>query len=319
MFLEKLSRYFRRYEIVLGARKGTAPILPLVADAGQYSVLDAINEKLAKDKAFVKQSNGSIVELIKAKFDSQNNMLVLLFHRTNPDAAEPTYRKKHHGKITVRIGDRDDDEEQSVSCHLLIRATPHKDHRYYCVLEEIPGLSMAIVREVVAVALHDYVYKYDKKTKKSTQEESTYCTIKAEGLKSESVADALKTGKANFITLTRPANPKYADSEGILEPVTETMKLRVTGVLEETNWQQKMGHLLEKAKGDGWQKFNVEISLPNNRTRQVSLERQQDAKEILFVKADQVGLSAEITACSTDFHVELVAKGEGILRLLEIK
>lgn len=63
MFLEKYSRYFRRYEIILGARKTTAATLPLVAGAGKFSVLDAIDAKLAKDKATIKQENGDVVEL----------------------------------------------------------------------------------------------------------------------------------------------------------------------------------------------------------------------------------------------------------------
>lgn len=319
MFLEKFSRYFRRYEIILGARKKTAPVLPIVAKHGEYSVLDAINEAINKDKAWIKQSNGEIVDLVKAEYDSANKTVVLLFHRANPDAADPTYRKKNKGKITVRVGDRDDEEEQSVSCHLLIRVTPREYVKYYAVLEEIPGLSMATIREVMAKTLNEYEYKFDKKLKKKTIEETTYCTIRAEGIKSETVADALKTGKANFITLTRTADAAYADSEGILEPVIETMKLRVKGILEEANWKVKMGALIEKAKGDGWQKFNVEIALPGNRTRQVILDREQNAKEILFVKADQVSLDNEITICSTDFHADLVKKGRAILDTLEAK
>lgn len=90
MFLEKFSRYFRRYELVLGARKTTAPILPLVAADGEYSILDAINDKLRKDKASITQSNGEIVELVKAKHVAETNTVVLLFHRASPNAADPT-------------------------------------------------------------------------------------------------------------------------------------------------------------------------------------------------------------------------------------
>lgn len=243
-------------------------------------------------------------------------MVVLLFHRANPDAADPTYRKKKEGKVTVRIGDKEADEEQSVSAHLIIRSTPHKDSRYYAILEEIPGLSMATVREVIATLLVDYEYKFERKPGKK---ESTYCTVKAEGLKSETVAAALKTGKASWITLTRPAPAKYIDGDGLWVPVTDTMKLRVKGVIEEANWKAKIGHLIETAKGDGWENFNVEISLPDDRSRSVRLDKIQDAKEIMFVKSDRVDLSKEILVCSTDFHGDLLKKGLGILELIEKK
>lgn len=269
MFLEKFSRYFRRYQITLGSRKTTAATLPLVAGAGHFSVLDAINAKLSKDKASIKQSNGEVVELVKAKHIPKSDALVLLFHRANPNAADPTYRKKNKGKVTVRVGDKDVGEEQSVSAHLIIRATPHKDSSYYAILEEIPGLSMATVREVIATVLLDYEYKFERKPGKS---DKTYCTVKVEGLKSETVADALKTGKASWITLTRPAPAKYIDGDGLWTPTSDTMKLRVKGVIEEANWKDKIGHLIETAKGDGWENFNIEISHSDNRSRQVKLD-----------------------------------------------
>jgi hypothetical protein len=316
MFLEKFSRYFRRYEIILGARKTTAATLPLVAGAGHFSVLDAINAKLAKDKASIQQVNGDAVELVKAKHIKKDDIVVLLFHRANPNAAEPAYRKKKEGKVTVRIGERGADEDQSVSAHLIIRSSPHKDSRYYAILEEIPGLSMATVREVIAALLVDYEYKFQRKPGKS---ESTYCTIKAEGLKSETVADALKTGKASWITLTRPAPAKYTDGDGLWVPVNDTMKLRVKGVIEEANWTAKIGHLIETAKGDGWESFNVEISLPDERSRQVKLDAIQDARELMFVKSDRVDLGKEILVCSTEFHDDLLKKGLGVLKLIEKK
>lgn len=97
------------------------------------------------------------------------------------------------------------------------------------------------------------------------------------------------------------------------------MKLRVKGQIQEQNWKDKIGGLLKTAKKDGWEKFNIEISLPDKRTRQVSLDRVQDAKEVLFVKADRVDLATEIGVCSTDFHSDLLKKSLGVLKLIEKK
>ncbi|MFH7450802.1 hypothetical protein RA279_28005, partial [Pseudomonas syringae pv. tagetis] len=91
------------------------------------------------------------------------------------------------------------------------------------------------------------------------------------------------------------------------------------GEIQEQTWRDKIGSLLTKAKRDGWKRFNVEISLPEKRTRQVSLdmERIQNASEILFVRSDLVDLPAEIGVCSVDFHDGLIEKSLNVLRLAE--
>lgn len=315
MFLERHSRYIRRYEIVLGARKSTAPIIPMIAEEKDFSVFDALSEKLANDKASVKQANGDTIELIKIKPLANEDAIALLFHRTSPDAADPTYRKKRAGRVSVRTPDKDEDEEQSVSCHMVIKTSPKNDHTYLATLEEIPGLSMALVQEVIAAILRDYTYKFSRKG----ADEATYCTIKVNGIKSETVADALQTGRASFITLTRPAPADYTDGDGLFVPQNQIMKLRIQGEIQEQTWRDKIGGLLTKAKRDGWKRFNVEISLPEKRTRQVSLdiERIQNASEILFVRSDLVDLPAEIGVCSVDFHDGLIEKSLNVLRLAE--
>lgn len=313
MFLEKFSRYFKRYEIILASRKKHAATIPLVGPDGAYSVYDAIQQKLKAGRTTIKQSNNDTVELIEAEYRSKDNTLAILFHRASPDAADPAYRKKKAGKLSVRTANKEADEEQSVSAHLLIRATPYKDQCYKATLEEIPGLSMGVVREIIADILNEYEYKFMTPKNK---EETTYCTIKAEGIKSETIADALKTGQANFVTFTRRAPADYVDGDGLWEPVSNIMKLRIKGKIETKDWKRKIGGLLDRAHKDGWESFNIEIS-DGERKKSVSLDREQDAKEIIFVKADRIDMPIELSRCSIDLNESIIRAGLEVLKRIE--
>jgi hypothetical protein len=311
VFLEKFSRYFRRYELQFKPRHKRAAYMPLVAAPGQFSVLDALQIRVKSGKAANQQPNGDVVELMKVEHRPAQGALVLLFHRGSPGAADPTYRRKGRKGVTVRTATKKEDEEQSVSAHLIVSTVTLGDGRFRAVLEEIPKLSMALVQSIIGQALSEYPYDYQTEKKKTEQ---TYCVIKAEGIKSETITGALKTGKVNFIKLVRPGPADYVDSEGLWEPMDDVMKLRVTGKINPKTWQDKIGALVGKAKADGWEKFNLEIDLDGNRSRTVTLDREQDAKEILFVRAEEVAVKDELPVCSADFQDGLVAAGVKLLK-----
>src|SRR5436190_21800218 len=102
MFLEKFSRFFRRYNLRISARAKSAAVLPLAADAGQPSILDALNAAKKAGGLSEAQSNDDLVELVAIEHDKKAGALTLLFHRTSPEAADPTYRKKAKDKIELR-------------------------------------------------------------------------------------------------------------------------------------------------------------------------------------------------------------------------
>jgi hypothetical protein len=314
VFLERHSRFFRKFEFSFNARHIGAPSLPLTGAANQYNVFDAIKKHIEKEKALEVQPNNDVVELMDIEYRKEHKALVLLVHRASPNAAEPTYRKRARAeagkKVTVRQAVKDADEEQSVSAHIVIADDGNPKTPYGAALEEIPGISMAVLRRLLSNALREYPYQFERK-KKAIE---TYATFKPEGLKSENMTNALKKGQLNFVTLVRPAKAKFVDMDGLFKPEQEVMRLRVVGKIDSDNWRKALGRLVESASEEGWADFKVEIDLDDDRNRTVKLDRDAEAKEILFVRSEQAQFKTDLPACSVDIVGEVVEKAVKIAR-----
>lgn len=310
LFLEKFSRFFRHYELAFGPRHKGGSYIPMIADENQPSILDALKERINAHKALDVQSNGDIVELMVAEHFPDRKSVVLLFHRASPNAADPTYRKKARRQVTIRKAEKEPGEEQSVSAHLVIRTDEIKQGVYQAALEEIPGLSMGVIRPIIGQALNDYTYDFEDRRGRNRE---TYCTFKPEGIKSETITGALKTGQMKWITLVRPAKPEFVDAEGMFQPVQEYMRIRITGEIEANTWREQLKSLVDKARGQGWEDFNIDIDLGDKRSRTVKLERDQEAKEVLFVRSEHVEVKNELSVCCSEVCDEIVKKAAGII------
>lgn len=314
LFLEKHSRFFRRFEFSFTPRHAGAPHLPIFADANDYSVFDALSTKVADDKALEVQPNGDVVELMEVEYNAKSKALNLLFHRASPDAAEPTYRKrarqKAGKKVTIRKAEKQEGEEQSVSAHLVISDQPIRPGTYKAALEEIPGIAMAVVRRIIGQCLHDYEYDFERKKKQI----NTYSTFKPVGVPSETLSGALKGGTLSFITLVRPAKADFVDADGLFHPQTETMRIKVDGEISSGNWRDHLPAMFRKAKAAGWTDFSVDLELNDQRRRTVKLDRQDEAKEVLFVRSDELNFQTELDVCSVDIVEEVVTKALKLVR-----
>ncbi len=314
MFLEKHSRFFRKYEFTFAGRHKESPTLPLNHKKGEYSIQEALQALIDKEEALEVLPNGDILELMEVAYNQTINALTLLVHRASPDAAEPHYRKRAREaagkKVSVRKVEKEADEHQSVSAHVVISGVNVAKGVYRAALEEIPGIHMAAIRRLVVKALHEYPYEFMR----GKQTIETHSTFKPQGIKSESMTNALKTGRVNFVTLSRPAKPKWVDADGMFKPEQEILKLRVEGSLDAENWKDTLFGLVKKAKADGWADFKVDIDLDDNRSRTVKLDRDEEAAEILFVRAEQVFFETELAACSVDIIDEVVRKALSIAK-----
>lgn len=314
MFLEKHSRFIRQYDFRFAPRHNAAALMPLTADKDDFSVVHALRKRLQNKKAFIKMANNDIIELIKVEVDPARKAVVLLFHRGSPDAADPTYRKRVDDEIKLRLGEKDADEEQSVSAHLIIAMKPKKPGVYTGILEEIPGLSMGVLQPIIGQALSEYPYQY---TDKHGEAQTTYCVAKPSGVKSESVEDALNTGKMKFLTLVRPYKANYIDDDDRLEPEDEKLRIKIKAGTKGVDWLNMFDALIASARDDGWEEFKVDIDLGNDRSRQVAVGRDQDAKEVLFIKSEQINVKDALPVCSAsvryDFADQAIGKLGGFL------
>lgn len=303
MFLEKRSRFIRQYQFNLYGRKTRAPAIPMVADVGEYSAMDAIKRLYVAGQAHAKAANGDTIEIIDIKNDPKTETLTLLFHRASPDAAEPDYRKKANGKVTVRTAKKEAGEEQSVSCHLVIRTKCNAQGFYDVFLEEIPRLSITLMQQILARALNEYVYEF---TDEKNRKHETYTVLKSTGVKSESVSDALKGGYLGYITLSKPADAPFVDGKDFVA-VSERMRIRIEKKIEGKSWTKKIGDLAKGARNKGWEDFQFDIHMDDDRTKTVKIERGQEGQEIMFVRSEQVFLTQDLQVCCTAVRDDLVA------------
>jgi hypothetical protein len=296
MFLEKFHRFIRHYRFSFAPRKQRAISLPLVAPTGKHSVFAALEAGIRANKALDVRPNGDIIEMMDISVHKATGAIVALLHRASPNAADPMYRRKARAGISVRTVDRKADEDQSVSAHLIILPKNLGGDTYDALLEEIPGLSMSLVQPVIGKVLRDYEYGFKDDRGK---EDTTYPVFKPRGVKSETVSNALKTGNFGYITLSKPADAPFIDSGDIFEARDEKMKIRIKGHIEPKDWIDKIGQLALKARKSGWDNFQVDIELDDDRMKRISIARGEEAKEVLFIRSLEVNVKTALPVCST--------------------
>lgn len=304
--LESFARFVKLYDLRIAPRKTGPQALPL--SGKNYSLEDALLRAVDQGRASVKTANGDSIELVASLFDSKHNRLTLLFHRGSPGAADPSYRKSaiERGKrvLTVRQADKGPDEEQSYSAHLVIDGAPIAANVHRAALEEIPGLSIGPIREIIALALGEYKVDFIREGER----QETYFAFRPSPLKSETLTGALKKGGASFLTLSRPAKANFVDGSDkeTFQPDIETMRLRIIGELTDRNWQQKVGDFLTRANAEGWTDSSVDLTLDNGKRKTVKMEREAAAKEVIFVLSEEVAVKLPLLPCSLGVVDELV-------------
>lgn len=312
MFLEKNSRFFRRYHFNLKPKTKFAPALPLVASVKHYSIMDALVRAKANKTAQAIQPNGDLVELVALENDPKKGLLTLLFHRTSPSAADPSYRKWVEEELEVRQATKEIDEEQAVSAHMVIRSTPSSPMTYDFALEEIPGLSISVIKPIFGTILREYEYPYEDK---KGEEQATYTIVKANGIKAEGLDSALKKkGSINYINLVRTNIPDAPDSDGIAEPQVERIKYKIIGDPKSSEWNAKLRAFIGRVRSEDWDDVYLELSLDDDRHRTVKIDRENEASEILFVRSEQVSIPVELKPCTQSIISEVVDASGKLLK-----
>jgi hypothetical protein len=261
-------------------------------------------------KASAPQANGDAIDLIKAEHMEKEKLAVLLFHRGSPNAADPAYRKRVKDQITIRQTRKANDEEQAVSCHLTISTIPRSDGKYAAALEEIPGLSGSAVMSILGSILRDYSYIYDDKG----EDAETYSVLKVEGVKSESLTNALKSrGSLDYLTLTRTLPPDAPDSQGIAEPQSQKVKYKIVGNPASAPWRKRFKDFVEGVKPT-WDYVSVDVTLDDNRHKTVRVDTQDDAAELLFIRSELVHIQTDLNPCTLEIVPQVVKAASKLMR-----
>ncbi|MEY9590991.1 hypothetical protein ABIA06_003282 [Bradyrhizobium yuanmingense] len=305
MLIAPYSRFFLRHHLRFRTAYNNGVPLPLRTDDGRLDICDVLQTAIDRNNATLVLRNKDIVRLTKLDVRADQNVAVLLFRRSDPDAATPIFENERTRQL--RASDKKPEEAVAVSAHLFVRlgGIPDAVHPSYdAILEEVPGLSRTFVQALLHSIVRQINYKY---TDRRGEEKDTYTMVDLQGIASEKVGGALSGNSVvPAVTLVRPGNVKGLDSEGLIVAREERMKLMIRAKPEQTLGVLKK--IQRWMKTNNWPKLVVEVDMPEKRTRHVQLAREADAADILFVRSVQVDVPTQLEACTDVVNEELLQK-----------
>jgi hypothetical protein len=251
------------------------------------------------------------IELVSVNRSATGN-LVLFFHRDALRAADPSYRMiDDSGSIKVNKYKKNPNEEQAVSCHLVI-SPKLRNGGYRCALEEVPGLNISTILHLLRRhAFSNSFYKF--KNPKGGKHLETHATIKVAGFATENLEESLKNGRWNMVTLTRSPDSKPTDGLPWLKPKPQIMQIKVDATLPRSSAFDLIKKLSQKAYDGGWEDVRVELNFDDDRSKNIAIDRSNLGRDIMFVKSKLIKINPPVENCSEAVVPQIVSAAETLL------
>lgn len=309
MILDKRMRFFVRHDIRFRPHYNHGSALPLRSADDRLDVETLFRAAMKADKAKIILKSKDVVRLTDIDVREDQKMIVFLFRRSDPDAATPIWEEQKSRKL--RPADKKEDDALAVSAHLFVslREQGGPDPTYAAVLEEVPGLGRTYVQGIFGDVLREAVYKYKDK---HGEEKDTHTLIDFLGVKSDAIGASLEGASIPYVELIRPGVVEGLDSSGMIVPREQRMKLLLR--VEAEKAIPLINRIMKWAPTENWADVRVRIDLPENRSRMVSVARENDAKDVLFVRSIRVDLDEDIPPCTETVIGSLADKAAELLK-----
>jgi hypothetical protein len=297
------SRFFLRHEIRFKPRHTRAKAMPFQSDDKFADVETVLKAAMKNGKGGFDLKVKDRVELTHLEVRAKDDLAILLFRRSDPNASTPIFENRTTKKL--RPSDKKPDEAVAVSAHLFVKLGGIVDaiyRTYRAILEEVPGLGRTYIQYLLGSILREHKYGYVDKD----EAKETYTVVAFHGLKSDSIGGALDTGSVSYVELVRPANVAGLDTEGVVVPRDERMRLTLQARPEQT--LGVLRRIKAWAYGHKWTDVRVQVQMPEDRSRVVSLAREADAADVLFVRSVPVDLVKPLDVCTAVVSEELAQK-----------
>lgn len=189
LLLSPYSRFFLRHTLRFRTPYGHGVPLPFQANGEYLDVEWVLAEALKRNRASLVLRNKDVVRLTTLEVRPKTKLAILLFRRSDPEAATPIFEDGRTRKLPK--SDKGPDEAIAVSSHLFVHLggiTDAVHPSYHAILEEVPGLSRTYIQALMGDMLRDMVYKY---TDRRGEEKETHTIVDFQGLKSDKMGGAL--------------------------------------------------------------------------------------------------------------------------------
>jgi hypothetical protein len=307
MLLETHARYFVRHELKIRSYRDRGKPMSFRTLGDKIDVENVLTNAVAEGTAVFPLRNNDVISLTKIDVREADKLAILLFRRSDPDAATPVFENTKTKRL--RLSDKKDDEAEAVSAHVFInlveRLTPGPTYR--AVIEEVPGIGRSFIQGALQHILRPHIYLFRDERGET---KDTYSIPWLEGVPSETVGGALSGGALEHVELVRPPKTTGLDLDGLV-PHEERMKLTVKATSKK-GILTALDRIRDWAYGHNWSKVRVRVSDTENRSRVVDIARNADAADVLFVHSEKVTTEKPLLQCTDKINEELVAEALAI-------
>jgi hypothetical protein len=304
LIISQYSRFLVRQILDLRAYRSKGLPLPLIADGEGADAFSVLREAVGTPTAEITVGVSDVVRLTRCELHPDHGLVAFLFRRCDPEASTPFFEVP--STRALRRSDKRPDEAVAVSAHLFVSSNAllgAHPIRYRAIREEIPSLGSSYIHSILAQIIRSYTYSY---TDHHGDVHETHSIIDISGVKSERLTDALTNSSVQQVTLRRMGSIGGMDSEGLFAPREETFKLYIKASQE--NVPRALAKIKEFAKLHNWDDVVVRVDLPEKRSRNVALERDAEAMESLFVRAEPVDVPSGLEVCTDSVNAELLGQ-----------
>lgn len=309
MIFSDKERFFLRHNLTLRTPYDHGAALKLVSDnAAELDVHDVVNRAIANNRASVTLRDHDVVRITKFEVRPKEGVAIFLFRRSDPGATTPVWENQRTRQL--RDADKKEDDALTVSAHLFVELRhsggPRPTHR--AILEEIPGLGRTYIHDLLGGVIK--AHKYDYKDKRGNPQE-TYTLVDLDGVPADTLSKAVGQGsEIEYIELVKVPDVRGLDIEHLVpRPIRWKLYIRATpeGAVPIINRVKKWS---EKE----WNDVRVRINMPDKRSRLVSVARQQDAADVLFVRAVPITVKGPLKAATDVVSDQLLEKAIELFR-----
>ncbi|HHL2729186.1 TPA: hypothetical protein ACQ4J9_001813 [Yersinia enterocolitica] len=313
MLLGDNERYIIKCQVNLKRYPDDAPNMPLSTCVPHLKAL------FLRDEVVYETNKGSSVIRILALQDEASH-LKLLFQYANKDASDPAFANLKTG--ATRIEKKQNDEGLGASAHLIISKTPTDPafpNSYTAILEEIPGITRALVANALTSFLKETGFSFQRKDTKKDIKKDLKCRpiVEIEFLASTTLEKSLSTGYLCGLTAIRYIKENSLDDDGLVMVDEEILKLstvfkRGEGAIKAI----KVAY--DTLRGRHYSTLRISHRDENKRvtTDNVTIDKDKSIEELAtaqLAQRERTILATSIDVCQTTFHAELLEKMEAFM------